>query len=88
MKAVFALIAMTLLAGCVQRPLNEYDRAAILGASENQALQNAHDAVWNNDEHRDSAKHHRHHAQQQDNGVVYKHGRKGYLDADGNFHSY
>ncbi|MFW3388397.1 UNVERIFIED_CONTAM: hypothetical protein RF648_20630, partial [Kocuria sp. CPCC 205274] len=97
-----ALVAAS-LSGCTgSRPLNQYDRAAILGASEAQALQNAHDAAYgtngyekSQEEYRynQSRKHHKHHNEgvyddtQNDVGVVYKHGRKGYLDANGDFHS-
>ena len=45
-KLIMVAIAVSLLAGCAQRNLNNEDRAAILGASMNQAMQNAHDAAY------------------------------------------
>lgn len=43
----------------------------------------------------EQSRHHRHNKHndvfgdmERDNGVVYKHGKKGYLDADGVFHAY
>lgn len=67
---VFAVVAAALLSGCAPRYQSEHERemnrAAILGAAESQALQNAHDAafgqgVYREQEHRDSARHHHHH---------------------------
>lgn len=54
---LLAVIPALLLTGCVvqPRPVDPYTRAAIIGAAEQQALQNAHDAAYNQGAYR---KHH------------------------------
>lgn len=76
--------------------------AAYKGAAMQQALQNAHAAAFDGKEIGSSDdgehKHHKHkhysdesndsNDDEQDNGVVYRHGKKGYLNADGDFIQY
>ncbi|MCS5737151.1 hypothetical protein [Herbiconiux daphne] len=96
------VVATASLSGCAGRPLNSQDRAAILGASMGQALQNAHDAAYGQngyqteeqkeqEQYRYNQSRHHHHGKHQtmdNNGVVYQDGVKGYYDAYGNFHAY
>ncbi|AUU86171.1 hypothetical protein C2U54_20090 [Leclercia sp. LSNIH1] len=73
--------------------------AAYKGAAMNQALANAHAAAFDGKEIGSDSKHKHHHhhhlsdsenyhEDDQDNGVVYKHGKKGYYDANGEFIQY
>jgi hypothetical protein len=62
-KKVYSIAILTVvivsISGCTSRNLNKEDRAAILGASMNQAMQNAHDAAYNEGAY--AKKHHKHH---------------------------
>lgn len=60
-NAIVLLVSVSaalLLSGCAGRQLNKEDRAAILGASMNQAYQNAHDAAYGEGAFKTKHKHH------------------------------
>lgn len=59
-RTLLVLFVTAMSTACVQRPLNDYDRAAILGAAEAQEMQNARDAVKDVDNHRDRSHNLRH----------------------------
>lgn len=100
-KVLLAVAVASLLAGCAQRYVSPEEQAmtnaAYKGAAMNQALANAHAAAFDGkslggDDHKH--KHHRHHnndvrsQDEQDNGVIYQDGVKGYYDAEGEFIQY
>lgn len=101
-KIVLAVAVASLLAGCAQRYISPEEQAmtnaAYKGAAMQAALANARAAAFDgkeigSDEHKH--KHHKHDEQYADQdgdsvngGVVYKHGKKGYYDAAGEFIQY
>lgn len=100
-KIVLVGVITSLLAGCAQRYVSPEEQAmtnaAYKGAAMNQALANAHAAAFDGKEIGSDSKHKHHHhlsnseryqEDDQDNGVVYKHGKKGYYDANGEFIQY